>query len=295
MQDTTYGCIEAGGTKFVCAVGRSPETMSPPTLIPTADPASTLQKVVAYFRQAEAAGGRLRAFGIASFGPAEVNPSSPHFGSILATPKPGWSNVDIRGTIADAFQVPVGFDTDVNGAVMAEAFWGAAAGVGIAAYVTVGTGIGAGVAANGRVIHGKRHTEAGHILPRRHPADSDFSGLCPFHADCLEGLASGPAIERRWGKSLSRLPRDHVAHDVIGWYLAQLAVTLIATTTAESVMFGGGVLQTPGLLDRIRAAAALNAGYWADNAELRTMIRKPSLGAMSGLLGGLLLAQRAGS
>jgi fructokinase len=290
MKETLYGCIEAGGTKFVCAVGSSPDTMSEAVVIPTTDPATTLKNVIAYFREA----GSPCAFGIASFGPADVDPNSPRWGTILATPKPGWSNVDIRGTIAGAFGVPAGFDTDVNGAVLAEARWGAAADVAVAAYVTVGTGIGAGVSVSGNAIHGKRHTEAGHFFPRRHPADLEFSGWCPFHADCFEGLASGPAIERRWGKPLSQLPQDHVAHEVIGFYLGQLAVALIATTAADAVIFGGGVLKTPGLLERIRTAAVkLNAGYLANDDDIPGMIREPALGTKAGLLGALLLAQRA--
>ena len=295
MLQPLYGCIEAGGTKFVCAVGSSPETLCEPRIIPTADPASTLQKVVAYFREAEAGLGRLSAFGIASFGPADVDSASPRWGTILGTSKPGWSNVDIRGAIARAFDVPVGFDTDVDGAVLAEAHWGAAA-VEVAAYVTVGTGIGAGVAVGGRAVHGKRHTEAGHIVPRRHPADIDFAGVCPFHGDCLEGLASGPAIARRWGNTLSQLPAGHIAHEVTAWYLGQLAIVLIATTAADAVIFGGGVLKTPGLLNRIKtAASALNAGYWCDDSELASIIREPALGAYAGLLGALLLAQSAAS
>jgi fructokinase len=290
MSDPLYGCIEAGGTKFVCAVGRSPETLSDPVIIPTTDPPTTLAAVVDYFRSMP----RVDAFGIASFGPADVDPRSPHFGTILKTTKPGWSDTALRGAIAEAFGVPVGFDTDVNGAVLAEAEWGAAAGQSVAVYVTVGTGIGAGACIDGKTLHGKHHPEMGHIFPRRHPADLDFPGTCPFHGDCLEGLASGPAILKRWGASLSQLPADHIAHEVIAYYLGQLAITLIAVTSADVILFGGGVLGTPGLLARIRAAVtASNHGYWAEDDDIGRIIRAPGLGTKAGLCGGLFLAQHA--
>jgi fructokinase len=290
MSEPLYGAIEAGGTKFVCAVGRSPETLSAPCVIPTGDPATTLDAVVAYFRQAAAP---IAAFGIASFGPADVDPSSPRFGTILKTPKPGWTNFDFRGAISAAFGVPVAFDTDVNGAALAEAAWGAARGAHVAAYVTVGTGIGAGIAIDGKPVHGKRHPEAGHIFPVRHPEDLDFAGVCPFHGDCLEGLAAGPAIMKRWGKSLSHLPADHPAHEIIASYLGQLAISLIAIASVDVVVFGGGVLGTPRLLDRIRRAATLyNKGYWVNDSDIAGMIREPGLGTKSGLCGALLLAQQ---
>lgn len=292
MAEPLYGSIEAGGTKFVCAVGRTPDKLDP-VAVPTTDPKTTIDAVVAYFRQQQARHGRIDAFGVASFGPADVDPASPGFGTILKTPKPGWSGVNLRGAIMQAFGVPVGFDTDVNGAALAEARWGAAKGAGVAVYVTVGTGIGAGAAIAGKALHGKRHPEMGHIFPRRHPAD-DFAGWCPFHGDCMEGLAAGPSVTRRWGASLSELPVDHIGHEVIAYYLGQLAITLIAVTSADAIVFGGGVLATPGLLDRIRAAAtALNKSYWGDDREIGAILTEPRLGTKSGLCGGLLLAQQA--
>jgi len=290
MSDPLYGCIEAGGTKFVCAVGRSPETLSEPVHIPTTDPATTLTAVVDYFRRMP----RVDAFGIASFGPADVDPASPRFGNILKTTKPGWSNTQLRKTIAEAFGVPVGFDTDVIGAALAEAEWGAAAGQSVAIYVTVGTGIGAGAVIGGQALHGKHHPEMGHIFPRRHPADLEFPGCCPFHGDCLEGLAAGPAILKRWGASLSHLAADHIAHEVIAYYLGQLAITLIAVTSAQVIVFGGGVLGTPGLLARIRTVvAAHNHGYWGEDDDIGHILHAPGLGTKAGLCGGLILARRA--
>jgi fructokinase len=294
MSDPLYGSIEAGGTKFVCAVGRGPEETDTPVTIPTTDPATTMAAVVDFFRAEQTRRGPIAAFGIASFGPADVDPASPGFGTILKTPKPGWSGFDMRGAIAEAFGVPAGFDTDVNGAALAEAQWGAAQGASIAVYVTVGTGIGAGACIDGKAVHGKRHPEMGHMIPRRHPADRDFPGWCPFHGDCLEGLAAGPAVMKRWGKSLSELPPDHIAHTVIADYLGQLAISVIAVLSPEVIVFGGGVLGTPGLLDRIRVAAtSLNKGYWADDADIGEIIRAPGLGTASGLCGGFVLARQA--
>ncbi|MDR3528547.1 MAG: ROK family protein [Rhizomicrobium sp.] len=292
MADRLYGCIEAGGTKFVCAVASAPSDVHERVSITTADPVSTLGHVVDFFRRMEGEHGAIAAFGVASFGPADVNAASSGWGRILSTPKPGWSGIDICGAIAQAFAVPVGFDTDVNGAVLAEAEWGAAKGASTAAYVTVGTGIGVGIAIDGKAVHGRRHPEMGHIFPRRHSDDLVFTGTCPFHGDCLEGLASGPAIERRWANPLSELGSEE--QEIVAFYLGQLAMTLIATLSTGAIVFGGGVLNTPGLLDRIKTAAtALNQSYWCADAEIGTIIRAPGLDQNSGLLGALLLAQRA--
>ncbi len=292
MADWLYGCIEAGGTKFVCAVASTTSDIRERVSIPTRDPASTLAQVVDYFRRMEGEHGAIAGFGVASFGPAVVNPASPGWGRILSTPKPGWSGIDTRGVIAEAFGVPVGFDTDVNSAVLAEAAWGAAKSASSAAYITVGTGIGAGIAIDGKAVHGMRHPEMGHIFPRRHPADLAFAGSCPFHGDCLEGLTSGPAIERRWAKPLSQLGGEE--QDIIAFYLGQLAVTLIATLSTEAIVFGGGVLHTQGLLDKIKTAATLlNKSYCCDDGEIGMIIRAPGLGQNSGLLGALLLAKLA--
>lgn len=294
MSNPLYGSIEAGGTKFVCAVGRGPDEVGPAATIPTGEPATTMTAVVDFFRARQNEHGKIDAFGIASFGPADVDPASPAFGKILKTPKPGWSGFDMRGAIVEAFGVPAGFDTDVNGAALAEAEWGAAKGARIAGYVTVGTGIGAGACIAGKAVHGLRHPEMGHIIPRRHPADTDFPGWCPFHGDCLEGLAAGPGVMKRWGQSLSDLPADHIAHEVIAYYLGQLAISMIAVLSPDVIVFGGGVLGTPGLLDRIRTSAAtLNKGYWADDSAIAGIIRAPGLGTASGLCGGLLLARQA--
>ena len=203
-----FGGIEAGGTKFVLAVGHSPTEILARHALPTRAPEATLRQTEAWFREQ----GPLAALGIASFGPAVVDRADGSWGHIATTPKPGWSGCDLAGHFARAFDVPVGFDTDVNGAALAESAFGAGRELASLAYVTVGTGIGGGLVVDGRALHGAAHPEMGHLFPRRHPADGEFEGICPAHGDCLEGLACGPAILQRWGASLSDLPDDHEAH-----------------------------------------------------------------------------------
>ncbi|MGH8918754.1 MAG: ROK family protein, partial [Actinomycetes bacterium] len=187
------GAVEAGGTKIVCLVGSDPEHIVARARIPTGEPTQTLTRVVGFFREQVAAGGKLTAIGIASFGPVELRRSHPRYGFITSSPKPGWSSVDLVGPIRRVFDVPVGFDTDVNGAALGEGRWGAARGLGTFVYLTVGTGIGAGAVIEGRIAHGLVHPEMGHLSVPRQPGD-DFPGGCPFHGDCWEGMASGAAM-----------------------------------------------------------------------------------------------------
>lgn len=289
-----FGAIEAGGTKFVCAVGSSPQDIGPLERIPTTTPDETMAKVRAYFETQIERGGPLQAIGIASFGPAGVHPGSPEWGMILSTPKQGWSNTSLVQPLTQAFGVPVGFDTDVNGAALAEHRWGASMGANVSTYVTVGTGIGGGTVANGHLIHGVCHPELGHFFPRRHAEDVLFPGVCPFHGDCLEGLASGPAIAARWGVSLSQLPSNHIAHDVIAYYLGQMVVNLQAVLSPRCIILGGGVSQTPGLLKEIGfAAKRLGNGYFTAPKDTERLISAPGLGVRSGILGAVLLAELA--
>lgn len=280
------GGIEAGGTKFVLAVGHSPSEIIARHEIPTISPDKTLAEAADWLENH----GQLSAIGIASFGPVELGISSPQWGHITNTPKPGWANCDIAGYFAERFGVPIGFDTDVNGAALAEHRLGAGVATSSLAYVTVGTGIGGGLVLDGTPVHGAAHPEMGHMYPRRHASDRDFEGICPHHRDCLEGLASGPAIKARWGASLSELPSDHIAHEVIADYLAQLANTLFALTAVEIIVMGGGVMKTAGLLDRIsQRAAELGAAYFPGNP--RHKILAPGLGDQAGITGALLLAR----
>lgn len=289
MPKAILGAIEAGGTKFVLAAGPSPERILARHTIPTRDPATTLAEAAAWF----AAEGPVSALGIGSFGPVELDRASPKWGFITTTPKPGWADTDVAGHLARALGgVPVGFDTDVNAAAIAEhAASGRDAG-GSLAYLTIGTGIGGGLVLDGRPVHGIAHPEIGHIYPRRHPQDADFAGICPHHGDCLEGLASGPAIIARWGASLSELPADHPGHAIIADYIAQACHTLFASTAVEEVVIGGGVANTPGLVERVaERARALDAGYLPGGA--RHKVIRPRLGGNSGIVGAMMLAEAA--
>jgi fructokinase len=288
---TVYGCIEAGGTKFVLGLVAPDARIVARTRIATTQPAETSAAAIAWLKHAAAEHGRLAAIGIASFGPAEVARAAPRWGFLTDTPKPGWSGADIAGPYARAFGVPVGFDTDVNAAAVAERRWGAAQGAGNAVYVTIGTGIGGGAVVNGAPVHGLGHPEMGHVRVARHAGDR-FEGVCPFHGDCLEGLASGPAIERRWGMSLSDLPRDHPGHGFIAYYIAQLCVMLIGIAAPGRIVIGGGVSHAPGLIDAVRREARrLGGGYFA--GDPMEVIVPPGLGEDSGLLGAFALARDA--
>lgn len=282
------GGIEAGGTKFVLGVARTPGDILARHEIPTRTPAETLAEAAGWL----AGQGAIAALGIATFGPAQIDPAASNWGHITDTPKPHWSHCDLAGYFGQHLGLPVGFDTDVDGAALAEYHLGAGRGAAGMVYVTVGTGIGGGLIANGRIVHGAGHTEMGHFFPRRGADDRDFAGNCPFHGDCLEGLANGPAILARWGKTLSDLPPDHQAHDLVAGYLAQFCHTLFATAAVETIVMGGGVMKTPGLLERVRdKARALDGGYLPGSAQHKVVA--PELGQDAGLTGALLLAETA--
>ena len=288
MSDGLLGGIEAGGTKFVLAVGESPSRVRATHTIPTRAPSATFAEAREWFEQQ----GKLCAIGIASFGPVELDKASSAWGHILKTPKPNWSDCDLAGFFGRAFSIPIGFETDVNGAALAEYHHGAGRGASSLTYVTVGTGIGGGTIINGRLVHGAGHPELGHIYPRRLPGDQDFAGFCPFHGDCLEGLACGPAIIARWGSSLSDLPSDHEAHDLVAGYLAQMCHSIYASMATEIIVLGGGVMKTPGLLDKVvKRAEELGAGYFPSRENHK--IVSPALGDNAGLTGTLLLAEAA--
>lgn len=293
---TIYGAIEAGGTKFVCAVGDAQRGSLQQAVIKTRDPGSTFADVATFFRKAQHRHGRLTGMGIGSFGPIGLDPASPSYGHILRTSKPGWEGCDIIGQMADIVDCPIAIDTDVNAAALAEL--AAAAGhVSDLAYVTVGTGIGVGLIANGDPIHGTGHPEVGHILPRRHPAHGDFAGVCPFHGDCLEGLASGPAIAKCWGIDPATIPDAHPFWGIQADYLAQLSMTLLLGAAPSRIVFGGGVMQQQRLLPLIRKRTVeLLAGYLdtaAQTEQMRSILVSPSCREASGLTGAFILAARA--
>lgn len=289
-QRPLFGCIEAGGTKFVVGIVGDEHTIIDQVRIDTTTPAKTIGDAVAWLQAAQARHGALKAIGIASFGPLELDRNLANWGHITATTKPGWSDTDFASRISRELALPVAFDTDVNGAALAEARWGAGRGQRVSVYVTVGTGIGGGVVVNGQTLQGLSHPEMGHFHPKRHKKDLDFAGVCPFHGDCLEGLASGPAIKARWGASLSELAPDHLAHEIIAWYLAQLVITLQSFMEPGRIIIGGGVSGTLGLLDRVRARAeAQGSAYFRGRAT--EIVVSPGLGDRAGLLGALALAQ----
>lgn len=284
-----FGCIEAGGTKFVAGIVSDTGDIIETARFETTRPDETLGETLAWLEAAASRHGGIDAAGIASFGPVELDHAAPNWGYITGTTKAGWSNTDFAARAGRELSVPVGFDTDVNGAALAEARWGAAQGQKVSVYITVGTGIGGGAIVDGKTLRGLSHPEMGHLRPQRHPDDMDFAGVCGFHSYCLEGLASGPAIIARWGASLSNLADDHPGHAIIAWYLAQMVVTLQSIMEPGRIVIGGGVTGTPGLLDKVRSEAdRLGASYFRGKAS--DIIVAPGLGDKAGLLGALALA-----
>jgi len=289
-----FGAIEAGGTKFVCGIGTGPDDLRT-TQFPTTTPEETIQAAIDFFRKE--AGAKLSAVGIGSFGPVELDRNAKHYGYITSTPKAGWQYADLAGAVGAALQVPIGFDTDVNAAALGEARWGAAQDVSSCVYLTIGTGVGGGAMMQGQLLHGLLHPEMGHIrVPHDHGADP-FPGICPFHGDCLEGLASGPAMQARWGKPAVSLPSDHPAWQLEARYLALAAANFLFTLSPERIILGGGVMQQAQLYDMIRTelSAILN-GYIRVPQLLERMdeyIVAPGLGGRAGVLGALALAEQA--
>ena len=291
-----FGAVEAGGTKFVVAIGNERGEILAHERFPTTDPASTLAATSAFLRRGGTFGA-LAAIGVGSFGPVELDKSSARYGFITKTPKPGWGGTDIAGALAREFACPVGFDTDVNAAALAEHRWGAARDVDNLVYLTIGTGIGGGVIVNGAPIHGLMHPEIGHIYPRRHPLDLDFEGVCPFHRDCMEGVASGPAIAARSGASLQQLEETHVQWQIEADYLGQLCAQLVMTISPQRIVMGGGVMTQVRLLPLIRERMNHWLGGYIDRSEILAAADRyvvaPVLGDRAGVLGALALGLEA--
>ncbi len=288
-----FGGIEAGGTKFVCAVGNGPDELKEVVRFPTTSPEETIGRAIDFFSKYN---DELAAIGIASFGPVDPNPKSPTYGYITSTPKPGWANTDLAGEIHKALNQPFVFDTDVNGAALGEYKWGAGRDVDSVLYLTVGTGIGGGAILNGQRLHGLLHPEMGHLMVPRAPGDT-FPGICPYHGDCLEGMATGPALKARWGTSAENLPPDHEAWDIEAWYLAMALVNYILILSPHLIIMGGGVMEQKQLFPKIRKLVQdkLN-GYVATPAitsDINTYIVPPALGNQAGVLGSIALAQEA--
>jgi fructokinase len=286
-----FGGVETGGTWCVCALGRGPGEIEAEDQFPTGEPEVTLARIVEFFRAHPGA----QAIGVGSFGPVDLDPSSATWGYVTSTPKPGWQHVSVAGVIRDELGLPVAFETDVDAAALAEHQWGAGRGVGSVCYLTVGTGIGAGLIIDGRPWHGLVHPEPGHI---RVPHDRDrdpFPGSCPVHGDCWEGLAAGGAIAARWQAPPAELAPDHPAWALEAEYLALGILNLVLVASPQRIIIGGGVLEQPGLMSMIRARLPeLLAGYLetpALGAEIDQYLVTPELGDRAGVLGAIALAQ----
>jgi fructokinase len=291
----TYGAIEAGGTKFVLAVGSSPDDLYVER-VDTTTPGETISRMIAFFKEQNAK-SRLNAIGIGAFGPIDLDKDSDNYGYITATPKPNWSHTDFAGAIEREFNIPIGFDTDVNAAALGEHYWGKAKGLADFLYLTIGTGIGGGGMVNGKLMHGLVHPEMGHIfLPLDHR--DTYKGNCPFHHNrCLEGLASGPAIEARWGKPAGDLGEDHEAWDLEAHYISLALVNYICTLSPQRIIIGGGVMAQEQLFPLIHeeVGTMLNDYIQAPAIirDISSYIVPPGLGGRAGVLGAMALAIEA--
>jgi len=289
-----YGGIEAGGTKFVCAIGTAPDDIRAEVRFSTTTPEETIDGAIGFFEEQQRL-TPLAAVGIASFGPVDPNPASPNFGYIASTPKPGWAHTDFAGRIQRGLNIPVGFDTDVNVAALGEHRWGIAQGLNSFIYLTIGTGIGGGGMMNSRLMHGLIHPEMGHIrIPHDRQIDP-YPGHCPFHGNCLEGLASGPAMEQRWGQPPERLPHGHSAWNLEAHYLGLALANFICTLSPQRIVMGGGVMEQPQLLPLVRLKVRELLNDYVRMPEILEKIDDyivpPSLGRMAGVLGAIALAQ----
>ncbi len=289
------GCIEAGGTKFICAIGTGADDIRAEVRFPTTTPEETLGQAVAFFKEQQAELGPVAAIGIASFGPVDLNPDSPTYGYITTTPKPGWAHTDVVGAIKAELDVPVAFDTDVNGAAFGEYKWGAGQGLNTFVYFTIGTGIGGGGMVGGQLMHGLLHPEMGHMMVPHDLTEDPYPGHCPFHKDCLEGLACGPAIEERWQTDAANLPEDHKAWDLQAKYLGYLCVNTTLMLSPQRIILGGGVMAQPHLFAKIRSKTQELLNGYVQTPELQdnidNYIVSPGLGDKAGRLGAIALAQ----
>ncbi|MDO7908726.1 ROK family protein [Paenibacillus sp. JX-17] len=285
------GAIEAGGTKMVCGIGTPEGKIVDRISFPTEHPDITMPKVIAYFKDT-----KVEAIGIGTFGPINLKAGDRRYGSITTTPKPGWAHYPFLDQLRSQYDIPFGWDTDVNAAAYGESVWGAAKGLQSCMYYTIGTGIGVGIYSGGELVHGLVHPEGGHIPVRRHLADP-YPGRCPYHQDCLEGMAAGPAVEDRWGQKAGDLPMDHPAWAIEAYYIAQAVTIAILMNSPEKVILGGGVMQQRQLLPLIQdeVKRSLNGYLQAEEITKRmeAYIVTPGLGQEAGLYGALALGLKA--
>ncbi|PCN44326.1 fructokinase [Brevibacillus laterosporus] len=286
------GAVEAGGTKFVCAIGNEFGEILERSSFPTTTPQETLEQVITFFYQKN-----LDAIGIGSFGPIDLNTASATYGYVRNTPKLAWRNYNVLGHMKEHFSVPIAFDTDVNAAALGEATWGAAKGLDSCIYMTVGTGIGVGAIVERKLLHGMSHPEMGHILVKPHHLDS-FTGVCPYHGNCLEGMASGPAIEKRWKQKGAKLQASTEVWELEAYYLAQALMNYVLILAPKRLIIGGGVMKQEQLFPLVRQQLSeLLQGYVSENQyfcnDLSTYIVPPALGDNAGVCGALALAKRS--
>lgn len=286
------GALEAGGTKMVCSIGDETGRVFSRVSYPTLSPAETMPKLIEFFKSES-----IDALGVASFGPIDLHEDSPTYGYITSTPKKGWTNYPFLPELREAIGVPCGYDNDVNAAAIAEHRMGAAKGLSSCIYVTVGTGVGAGIVVENKIVHGLVHPEFGHFWLRPHPDDPMPHGCCPFHDGCLEGMASGPAILKRWGKPAQELAPDHPAWALESYYLAQMCMTAILVLSPEKIVLGGGVMQQEHLFPMIRKQVREMLNGYVQNPKIlggmEDYIVAPGLGINSGVTGALILAAEA--
>ena len=289
-----YGGLEAGGTKFVCVIGTGPDDLRAREKFRTTTPTETLNRAIEFFKK-HSYKQQLAAIGIASFGPLDLNTSSSTFGYITSTPKPGWTNTDILRIIKSALNVPVALDTDVNGAALGEYRFGGAKNTDNFIYLTIGTGIGGGAMINGKLVHGLLHPEMGHIRIPHDREKDQFPGLCLYHNDCFEGLASGPAISNRWGKTAQELPDNHPAWELEAHYIALALTTYICTLSPERIILGGGVMERTVMLPLIQDEVQKLLNNYISKPEITKNIDNyivtPELGKYAGVLGAIALAE----
>lgn len=284
------GALEAGGTKMVCAVGKEDGSILDQISIPTRGPEETLADIIGYFKDKD-----ISALGVASFGPVDVKPSSPTYGFILDTPKLAWRHKDILSPLKEALEVPMKLDTDVNGSCLGEVTYGCAKGLDCVIYITVGTGVGVGAYVNGSLLHGMLHPEGGHILLQRHEKD-EKGGICPYHPNCLEGFASGPSIEARWGAKADKLADRLEVWEMESYYIAQALVNYIMMLSPQKIILGGGVMHQPQLFPLIRAKVKELVGGYIKTREMEDLdhyIVPASLHDDQGIMGCIKLGLEA--
>ncbi len=296
MSRIIFGGIEGGGTHFNCIIANDPQHIICETTFPTTSPTETIEKVASFFLEQIKLGVEISSIGLGSFGPLDLHPGSPTFGYITRTPKPDWSNTPILKMVSEKLPVPVSIDTDVNCAALGEGIWGEAQGLTDFLYITVGTGIGGGIIINGKPLHGMVHSELGHILIPHDQEKDPFPGICPFHGDCLEGLAGGPALKARWEHPAEDLPIEHPAWELEAEYLAMALHNFICTISPQRIILGGGVMQQKQLFPKIRLKVLENLHNYAITTSSKNYMERyivpPGLGTKSGVLGAIALVKQ---